>query len=264
MADAAYPPLVLGETPGDRPSSFWFDIHPVPTRQRSLMPAPRRLNLPAIERLLMQVQASFNLLSEGFSEPRDPFIDAVRRNMLAGYALVDDYVKRGVDLFSLQQVDLMLEINTTVLCGTSPERRAEYADHIAASEEYFFDNEENGGGIKDLLEWYGMHRNESVWKRAAGAYVRILSKPQLFIEGNHRSGSLLVSYLLMREGFPPFVLTVDNAAGYFNPSTIMRNLPKRGVKALYQLPKIKKKYAAFLEEQASFVEGTLRDYRVLP
>ncbi|MBL0168277.1 MAG: hypothetical protein IPP85_14580 [Propionivibrio sp.] len=225
------------------------------------MPAPRRLNLPAIEHLLMQVQASFNLLSEGFIEPRDPFIDAVRRNMLAGYALVDDYLQRGIDLFSLQHVDLMLEINTTVLCGTSPERRAEYADHIAATREYFFDNEENGGGIKDLFEWYGMHRNESAWKRAAGVYVRILSKPQLFIEGNHRSGSLIVSYLLMREGFPPFVLTVDNAAGYFNPSTVMRKLPKRGVRALYQVPKIKKKYAAFLEEQSSFVKRTLRDDR---
>jgi hypothetical protein len=228
------------------------------------MPVPRPLNLPAIERLLMQVQANFSLLSEGFTEPRDPFIDAVRRNMLAGYALVDDYVQRGVDLFSLEHVDLMLEINTTVLCGTSPERRAEFADHIAATSEYFFDNEENGGGIKDLFEWYGMHRNESAWKRAAGVYVRILSKPQLFIEGNHRSGSLLVSYLLMREGFPPFVLTVDNAPGYFNPSTVMRKIPKRGVKALYQLPKIKKKYADFLEEQSSFVQGTLRSDRELP
>lgn len=228
------------------------------------MRAPRRLNLPVIENLLMQVQASFNLLSEGFIEPRDPFIDVVRRNMLAGYALVDDYVKRGVDLFSLQHVDLMLEINTTVLCGTSAERRAEYADHIAATKEYFFDNEENGGGIRDLLEWYGMHRHESAWKRAAGAYVRILSKPQLFIEGNHRSGSLIVSYLLMREGYPPFVLTVDNAGGYFNPSTVMRKLPKRGVKAMYQVPKIKKKYAAFLEKQSSFVEGTLRDDRGVP
>jgi hypothetical protein len=228
------------------------------------MPAPRRLNLPAIEHLLMQVQANFNLLSEGFTEPRDPFIDPVRRNMLAGYALVDDYVKRGVDLFSLQHVDLMLEINTTVLCGTSPERRAEFADHIAATEESFFDNEAGGGGIKDLLEWYGMHRNESAWKRAAGVYVRILSKPQLFIEGNHRSGSLIVSYLLMREGFPPFVLTVDNAPGYFNPSTVMRHLPKHGVKALFELPKIKKKYAAFLEEQSRFVKGTLRDDRDSP
>lgn len=39
--------------------------------------------------------------------------------------------------------------------------------------------------------------------------------------------------------------------GYFNPSSVIRNSAKHGVKALYELPKIKKKYAAFLEEQAS-------------
>jgi hypothetical protein len=31
---------------------------------------------------------------------------------------------------------------------------------------------------------------------------------------------------------------------------VIRNSAKHGVKALYELPKIKKKYAAFLEEQA--------------
>ena len=72
----------------------------------------------------------------------------------------------------------------------------------------------------------------------------------MFIEGNHRSGSLIVSYLLMREGLPPFVLTLDNAEGYFNPSSVIRNSAKHGVKALYELPKIKKKYAAFLEDNA--------------
>ena len=55
-----------------------------------------------------------------------------------------------------------------------------------------------------------------------------------------------------------------NAADYFNPSTVMRNLPKRGVKALFELPKIKKKYAALLEEQARFVKGTLLDDRESP
>ena len=80
--------------------------------------------------------------------------------------------------------------------------------------------------------------------------MRILSKPQLFIEGNNRSGSLIVSYLLMRAGLPPFVLTLDNAEGYFNPSSVIRNSAKHGVKALYELPKIKKKYAAFLEDKA--------------
>jgi hypothetical protein len=211
------------------------------------MPAPCHLNLPAIDRSLREVQAQFDLLSERFYEPRDPLVDAVRQNLLAGYALIDDYVARGVDLFSLSHVGLLLEINAMVLCGGDPLRRAEYAQHIEATEKRFFDSEE--GGIKDLLEWYDMHRDESVWKRAAGVYVRILSKPQLFIEGNHRSGSLIVSYLLMRDGFPPFVLTADNAEGYFNPSSVIRNLPKRGFKALFKLPKIKRKYAAFLESQ---------------
>lgn len=149
----------------------------------------------------------------------------------------------------------MLEINATVLCGRDPARRAEFAEHLAATDRRFFDNGE--GGAKDLFNWYEAHRDESAWKRAAGVYVRILSKPQLFIEGNHRSGSLIVSYLLMRDGFPPFVLTADNAACYFNPSTVIRNLPKRGAKALFQLPKIKKKYAAFLEAQAELLKGTL-------
>ncbi|WP_330216318.1 hypothetical protein [Pseudomonas sp. AM8] len=211
------------------------------------MPATHRLDLPAIERALRQVQSHFTQLSQHFTEPRDPLTDEVLNNVLEGYALVDEYVARGVDLFDLQQLNLMLEINATVLCGRDPACRLDYAQHLAATEAHFFNNVE--GGIKDLYNWYCAYHSDSVWKRAAGVYVRILSKPQLFIEGNNRSGSLIVSYLLMRAGLPPFVLTLENAEGYFNPSSVIRNSAKHGVKALYELPKIKKKYAAFLEEQ---------------
>lgn len=217
------------------------------------MAAIRHLDLPAIRRSLTGVQTHFAKLSERFDESRDALSDEVLENVLEGYALIDDYVARGVDLFDLQQVNLMLEINATVLCGSDPAKRQEFAEHLKATEKHFFDNEE--GGIKDLFEWYGAHRSESVWKRAAGAYVRILSKPQLFIEGNHRSGSLIVSYLLLRDGFSPFVLSVDNAEGFFNPSSVIRNSAKHGVKALFELPKIKKKYAAFLEEEAGQGKG---------
>jgi len=212
------------------------------------MSVTRRLDLPAIERALRKVQDRFAHLSQDFTEPRDPLTDEVLHNVLEGYALIDDYVARGVDLFDLQQLNLMLEINATVLCGRDPVRRLEYAQHLAATEEHFFNNVE--GGIKDLFNWYCAYRSDSPWKRAAGVYVRILSKPQLFIEGNNRSGSLIVSYLLMRAGLPPFVLTLNNAEGYFNPSSVIRNSAKHGVKALYELPKIKKKYAAFLEDHA--------------
>lgn len=216
------------------------------------MPVTRRLDLPAIERALRDVQARFAQLSQQFTEPRDPFTDEVLHNVVEGYALIDDYVARGVDLFDLQQLNLMLEINATVLCGNDPERRLEFAPHLAATEERFFNNVE--GGIKDLFNWYNAYRSDSLWKRVAGVYVRILSKPQLFIEGNNRTGSLIVSYLLMRAGLPPFVLTLENAEGYFNPSSVIRNSAKHGVKALYELPKIKKKYAAFLEAQAPAAE----------
>jgi hypothetical protein len=212
------------------------------------MPTTHRLDLPAIERALREVQAHFAQLSQHFTEQRDPFSDEVLQNVLAGYALIDEYVANGVELFDLQQVNLMLEINATVLCGTDPARRVEFTEHLSATEKHFFNNAE--GGIKDLYNWYSAHRNESVWKRAAGVYVRTLSKPQLFIEGNNRSGSLIVSYLLMRAGQPPFVLALNNAEGYFNPSSVIRNSAKHGIKALYELPKIKKKYAAFLQEQA--------------
>ncbi|OCT25290.1 hypothetical protein [Pseudomonas putida] len=212
------------------------------------MRATRRLDLSAVERALRDVQRRFTELSKHFTEPRDPFTDEVLQNVLEGYALIDDYVARGIDLFDLQQLNLMLEINATVLCGSDPERRVEFAQHLIATEEHFFNNVE--GGIKDLYNWYCSYGSDSVWKRAAGVYVRILSKPQLFIEGNNRTGSLIVSYLLMRAGLPPFVLTLDNAESYFNPSSVIRNSAKHGVKALYELPKIKKKYAAFLEAQS--------------
>lgn len=212
------------------------------------MTVPRHLDLPAIERALREVQAHFDSMSRDFVETRDPFSDEVLSNILAGYALIDDYVARDVDLFELRNIDLMLEINATVLCGVDPAERRKFAEHLAATERHFFENE--GGGIRDILEWYAEHRHESPWKRAAGIYVRILSKPQLFIEGNNRSGALIVSYLLLRAGLPPFVLTLANAAGYFNPSSVIRNSAKHGVRALFELPKIKKKFAAFLEEQA--------------
>lgn len=206
------------------------------------------IDLRAIEQCLEDVQAHFAALNDSLDEPRDPMVDEVRNNMLEGYALVDHLVAEGVDLFDLQQIDWMIEINNVVLCGVDPAKRAEYFTHIQATRERFFDAE--NGGVGDLLEWYAMHKHESVWKRAAGVFVRILSKPQLFIEGNHRSASLIVSFLLVREGHPPFVLTTDNALAFFNPASVLRRLPKKGFSALVKMPKIKKRYAIFLAEQA--------------
>jgi hypothetical protein len=194
------------------------------------------------------VQREFARINERLETPRDRMDDDVLAHMVAGYAGVDALVAAEVDLFVMGNLKHWLELNTTVLCGRSPGRRQEYARHVAATEHRFY--EEREGGIRDVVEWYDRHRRESVWRRAAGVYVRILSKPQLFIEGNHRTGTLAMSYLLLRDGCPPFVLTVENAPGYFGPSSVIRNTAKQSLTMNFRLPGLQRQLAEFLAEHA--------------
>lgn len=177
---------------------------------------------------------------------RDPLDDRVIDNMIEGYAFVDSLVADGIDLFALGSSKHLLELNTLVLCGSNAARREAYARHIAASTARFY--EERRGGVRDLVEWYARHAESPPWSRAAGAYVRILSRPQLYIEGNHRAGALLMSYILVRDDQPPFVLTPENARAYFDPSTLIRDTEKNGPVTLLRLSGVRKRLAALLRE----------------
>jgi hypothetical protein len=153
------------------------------------------------------------------------------------------------DLFDLKYVHGLLELNHVVLCGLDPAIRKEHRQHLEATTRRFYDQE--GFDIGDILAWYQKHAHETPWKRAAGVYVRILSQPQLYIEGNHRTGALIMSYLLARDGQPPFVLTVDNAKAYFDPSTLIKQTRKTRGALLSKLPHMKRHFAAFLRDQAN-------------
>ena len=206
-----------------------------------------RLNLPAIEQSLRDVQREFPKINALLHSRRDSMTDAVLENMLAGYSFIDQAVADGVDLFMLRYVTALLELNHIVLCGVNQQLRQEYQTHIAAATQRFHAQEEFN--IDDILHWYYRHEHESSWKRAAGVYVRILSQPQLYIEGNHRTGALIMSYILMRDGKAPFVLTVDNAKAYFDPSTLIKQTKKTTTTMLTKLPGMKKRFADFLHAQ---------------
>jgi hypothetical protein len=76
-------------------------------------------------------------------------------------------------------------------------------------------------------------------------------QPQLFIEGNHRTGSLIASLELLRAGEPPFVLNRDNAIAYFNPSTVIKFSDRRHYNvSLFKIPGIKKRFGKFLRSNA--------------
>lgn len=220
------------------------------------------LNLAAIECSLRRVQREFESINRRLSGQRDPLSDMVVENLLAAYTFVDVLIDWDIDVFAMGKHKYLLELNNIVLCGPDQTLRAEFAHHLKATENRFY--EEPEGGIEDLVEWRARHLGESAWKLAAGLYVRVLSKPQLFIEGNHRTGALLASYVLMRAGKPPFVLTVENAVAYFDPSTVIRNTRKLGPMALFRLPGINKRFARFLEDQADSRFLLAPDERTVP
>jgi hypothetical protein len=216
-----------------------------------------RLDLGAIEASLRTVQRDFEHINAALSVPRDPMTNEVLANMLAGYGCVDRALADEVDLFALGNSRQLLELNTVALCGESAEARQHFAPHIGATERRFYGQE--GGGVKDLMEWLALHKGDDVWRRASGTYIRILTLPQLYVEGNHRTGALMMSYILAREGLSPFVVTVENAKAYFDPSALVKGVKKRGVVRLTRLPKLQKRFARLLKEQ-----GDERFLRTLP
>lgn len=218
-----------------------------------------RLDLQAIEASLRDVQREFPKINDMLHSRRDSMTDEVLENMLAGYAFIDRAVADGINLFTVRHVTALLELNHIVLCSLNSQVRQEYQTHIAATSQRFHEQEEFN--IDHILCWYYKHEMESPWKRAAGVYVRILSQPQLYIEGNHRTGALIMSYILVRDGKAPFVLTVDNAKAYFDPSTLVKQTQKTPTTLLMKPPRMKKRFADFLrgQTQDKYIHTSRRD-----
>jgi len=211
------------------------------------MSEPYRLDLADIEASLREVQREFPKINAILKSRRDTMSDTVVENMLLGYDRVDQALAQGRALLSADELDQLLELNHLVLCGVDQKLRREYHRHIEATRYRFYDSK--SFNISYVLKWYRKHTQENVWKRAAGVYIRILSQPQLFIEGNHRTGALIMSYLLGLDRKPPFVLSVANARAYFDPSTLIKSTKKSTSDELVKLPHMKRQFARFLKSQ---------------
>jgi hypothetical protein len=167
-------------------------------------------------------------------------------NLVAAYAYVDGLVAADVDPFALGHLKHLLEINVLVLCGTSEPRRAAYAKHLEASEGRFYGDDVTG--VRNVVEWLADHGHAPAVERAAGVYARMLAWPQLFIEGNHRTGAVAMSCVLLREGRPPFVLTPGNAPAYFEISMGLREIALQNPATRFRLSALSGRLAALLAE----------------
>ena len=216
---------------------------------KSPEPDVSAINLVAIESALRKLQKVFPEINKSLFDRRDPLDDDVISNLLEGYAMVDRLVCDDVDIFAMGQLHYWLELNAIVLCGLEASVRTRHHRLIEATETRFY--EQPDGGIRDIMDWYALKEGKSVWRRAAGVYIRILSEPQLFIEGNHRTGALIMSYLLAREGRAPFVLTENNAREYFNPSSAFKKSKKHSIVMRFKLPGLTGAFADYLQHQTN-------------
>ena len=162
---------------------------------------PARLDLTKIGRVLLDTQLAIHADLPGGAAQDAP---TVARNMLTGYAYLDDLSSREQALLDFGHSTRLLELNTRVLCGTDSVCRAEFQSHLVATERHFYSH--TRGNIGEMMDWMASHRQLPVWDRAAGLFIRVLRRPQLFIEGNHRTGVLMAGAIMMEDGLPPFVL----------------------------------------------------------
>ena len=209
---------------------------------------PLHLHVGRIGDELLDVQRHFPAINAALTSRRDDFTDAVRRQMLSAYEFLDAMVADDLDLFSPEGLEALLQLNHLVLLGRGYDPR-EFRKHISTTRQQFFGNFQRY--VKPIRRWYRKHGTESPYKVASQVYVGVLSQPQLFQEGNHRTGSLIASGILLQNGRPPFVLTRQNAVAYFNPSSKIKFTDKRTIGGKLRLPKYQRDFREFLQRNVN-------------
>lgn len=206
------------------------------------------LHLGRIDDELRDVQRHFSTINAMLKCRRDDFSDTVRRNMIAAYEFLGSLVEGDLDFFSDEGLEALLQLNHLVLLGKGYDPR-EFGRHITVTRQQFFSNFRRY--VKPIRRWYHKHETANPFKVAAQVYVGVLSQPQLFQEGNHRTGSLIASGILLQNDCPPFVLTRQNAVAYFNPSSEIKFTDKRTVRGKLRLPKYKREFREFLRRNST-------------
>ena len=217
-----------------------------------------RFNLDNVENSLVGVEKNWKKINDDLDLEklgrRDTFDPVIRGRMMDAYKHLDKLLKKGVEPFSTEGISEILELNNIVLYGFDLKLRLEYNQAILVNSEKFTQY------IAPIEKWYKNHMKgrPHPLKTAAEVYVAILGFPQLFIEGNHRTGNLISNWISMYYGHPPFVLSVDNAVAYFKPSKeIKRFADKSTWRGRARLPKYRDCFKEFWEENidSKYVES---------
>jgi hypothetical protein len=216
-----------------------------------------KFNLLTVEQSLLDVERNWKKIDDELELEklgrRDPFDPAIRGRMMDAYRHLDTLLRKEVEPFSKDGIPEILELNNIVHYGFDLRLRLEFNQAIVANSDKFNEN------IVPIEKWYRkqMKGEPHPLKTAAEIYVAVLGFPQLFIEGNHRTGNLLSNWISMYYGHPPYVLNAKNAIAYFKPSKEIKRFVDRSTwRGRARLPKYRADFKKFWEENidAKYVE----------
>lgn len=208
-----------------------------------------KFDLRNVQKSLLEVERNWKKIDDKLDLEklgrRDTFDSVIRGRMMDAYNHLDALLRKGVEPFSVDGISEILELNNVVLYGSNLTLRLEYNQAIQANSDKFMEY------IGPIEKWYRSHMKGEPHplKVAAEVYVAVLGFPQLFIEGNHRTGNLISNWISMYYGHPPFVLSVETAVAYFKPSKeIKRFADKSTWRGRARLPKYRDSFKKFWEE----------------
>jgi len=158
-------------------------------------------SLTSVEKNWKKIDDELDLRKIGRKDT--PFTADIKEKMMSAYGLLDILLREGIEPFSKESLEEMCELNNLVHYGLNSKLRQEYVKAISANSKKYYRN------IEPIMDWYKNHMKKEPHplKVASEVYVAILGHPQLFIEGNHRTGSIISSWINMYYGYPPFVLS---------------------------------------------------------
>ncbi len=209
---------------------------------------PFRPNIQEIEKSYVEVMGNWETIDDQLDRLEvgrkdTPFDRRLMDNMLDAWEYLDYFIKnKDYSLLSKEGGPDMLEINHRVHYGLDYILREEYIKALDATTEKF------SRQVVPIRKYYkrNIKYKTSVDEIASQIYVAILGQPQLYIEGNHRSGSIVASWISLAHRKPPFVLTVDNAIAFFKPAQEIKKFNKQSMwRSLTKLPKHKKDFKNF-------------------
>ncbi len=205
----------------------------------------RQFNLIRIHESLTRFRAEFEAINDRLAMRREQFTEQMAEQVVEAYGFLNTLLAQDMDLFTPAGLHGLLELNHIVLCGTNPDDRTHYYTHLEETRKSFISR------IKSIKDWVLKKRNESnPYQLATGFYARQLSRPQLFLEGNHRTGNIVLNYLLVSKGSAPYVVSAEDAHTYLDISGDIKFTDNGNyLDTALRMPGHKKRFKAFLKER---------------